>query len=1061
MKLTINEEFNSGVYYDLEEQLIDSFYKLSESELMSYYSDTIETGGGAIWILPNGKTIKLDLHSDFGSEVFYKFCKAYFKNYPEYSEDYSEDDFALEDCNDFNDHLSYALGWAKLNIGTFYDDRYYLVPPRQRMTNNQFRTLEAILEETSGDVDSLLVLPWVTTSVTYYFSKHTPKSIIKSLQKFYTSGVLEESKSLQGVRLYLGQDGEKLGGLFIETGKLLKQLWDDDDEHYDDINHFLSKLEYLLDVPDLDYKNNKYNFAFKKSTITPEIREIIDDLDYYLNELDYEVIEETTETANIEYEDDIQFAYKINENYLVETTERYNGMIFTDSPYTIRDYCVNRPDAYRILYDANIDMYMLCDASLHIHWDLVQQAFDLGYYSELKNDEDLDPVIREYVADRDLFNYTDLGVGGFYDGDDGMVEFGQYLMYAIWVPNGINEDEIDNSPSSDGYDDEFEFPAGSLFTRGLDLDLMKRCKLIELLRKAQPVISESILSESNGQEDLLTFIYENAPLQKEVYYNSTFILPDGRFVNICALNGPDYGEHEDFYGWLYDNGYNVYETDIVDRLGCIKLNIEYPYATCSSSIRPTSKQLRTLEKWMSELISQSSFQVQGCEDNIRNLTYPVAIGTKDYKIYDLKVTSPSEIIKAIQKSYSSGILESTVDKSLINKIKLAWCAETAHPAYASKWSAENPAIGQCLVTALIIQDELGGDIYDCKVGRSRHFYNVINGETVDLTFSQFPDGSEITDSRIRDRKQLLANKETKQRYELLKSRIGDNKVMKEQIKPNKPEYVELEFYDLPITVQSAMDWDGNYREKEISEDYTMRLAKNEAITVIIEDFIDETDIPNINDISDEDIEKFVVDNFDSLFDKYYDKFLNKFEDAAIEACEEDYGWDDYEADEHDDYADFLYDQWRDDQYESAVTITAKDALTENWDNTDTEFIDYVLNQFNEFLKTWPVSPYDRDSELADVDVLISRFLTKGLTDEKVQQVINDMEYYLDYSGVDLDDDVDLNHGSIWDWTDKYTHYLIVEQNFSEVLDTIGYDKAKELVNIWKSTDNDNSDFIIN
>lgn len=782
MKLVIKEEFDNEVYRDLEEKLIDAFYQLSETELLACHDSGTETGGGAIWILPDGKTIELDLHQDFGSEAFYRFCEAYFKEHSEYSEDYSADDFALEDAFEFNDHLSYALGWAKFNTGTFYDDRYYLVPPRQRMTNNQFRTLEAILEETSDGVDSLLVLPWVTSSVTYYFSKHTPKSIVKSLQKFYTSGILEESKSLQGVRLYLGQDGEKLGGLFIETGKLLKQLWDDDDEHYDDINHFLSKLEYLLDVPDLDYKNNKYNFAFKKSAITPEIREIIDDLDYYLNELDYEVIEETTETANIEYEDDIQFAYKINENYLVEATERYNGMIFTDSPYTIRDYCVNRPDAYRILYDANIDLYMLCDASLHIHWDLINQAYDLGFYSELKIDETLDEVVRDYIADRDLFNYTDIGCDGFYDNGDDCIEIGQYLMYAIWVPNGMNEDEIDNSPSSDGYDDEFEFPAGSLFTRGLDTDLMNKVDLINILRRSQP-----------------------------------------------------------------------------------------------------------------------------------------------------------------------------------------------------------------------------------------------------------------------------ANKETKQRYELLKSRIGDNKIMKEQIKPNKPEYVELEFCDLPITIQSSMDWNGDYREKEISKDYTMRLTKDNAITVIIEDFIDETDIPNINDISDEDIEKFVVDNFDSLFNKYYDKFLNKFEDDAIEECESDYGWDDYESDERDDYADFLYDQYRDDQYESAVTITAKDTLTENWDNNDTEFIDYVLNQFNEFLKTWPTKPYNRDSDFADVDTLISRFLTKGLTEEKVQQIINDMEYYLDYSGVELDDDVDLNKGSIWDWTDKYTHYLIVEQNFAEVLDTVGYEKAKELVLAWKQS----------
>ena len=68
-------------------------------------------------------------------------------------------------------------------------------------------------------------------------------------------------------------------------------------------------------------------------------------------------------------------------------------------------------------------------------------------------------------------------------------------------------------------------------------------------------------------------------------------------------------------------------------------------------------------------------------------------------------------------------------------------------AYVNKWTEQNPAAGQCLVTALAVQDEYGGDIYDCKVGRSRHFYNVVNDEIVDLTFNQFPEGSEIKDKR--------------------------------------------------------------------------------------------------------------------------------------------------------------------------------------------------------------------------------------------------------------------------------------------------------------------------
>ena len=753
----LSEEFDQAVYYDLEEKLIDLFYNLSEAEILSYYDEDIETGGGAVWILPDGKTIELDLHSDFCSEAFYRFCRAYFKEHPEYSEDYDENDFALEDAFEYNDRLVDYFDWVKYNSGTIYDERCYVCIP-QKITDKQYRVLENIIDESAENgCPDLLVLPQDSRQNKYYdLTIYSGRDIIKKIRNYYVSRVLEES------------------------------------------------------------------------------------------------------------------------------TERYNDMIFTDSPYTIRDYCVNRPDAYRILYDANIDLYMLCDASLYIHWNLIQQAFNLGYYSKLKNDEDLDPIIREYVASRDLFNYTNLGIDGYYEGDDGIVEFGQYLMYAIWVPNGMNEDEIDNSPSSDGYDDEFEFPAGSLFTRGLDTDLMSKVDLINILKRSQ----------------------------------------------------------------------------------------------------------------------------------------------------------------------SSKLTES-VSETFLAKLTSAWGKDTCHPAYVNKWTEQNPAAGQCLVTALAVQDEYGGDIYDCKVGRSRHFYNVVNDEIVDLTFNQFPEGSEIKDKRKRDRKQLLANKETKQRYELLKSKMGETKQMTEAFN-SKQNTVELEYVDLPITIQTSMDRNGQWNEREILKDFTLLVDKEDIITKIFEDCITDEDIlGDLKGFTDEAIKQFIRNNFEMLFDKYYDKLLDFYMDDAIEACEDDYSWDDYEADARDDYADFLYDQWCDSQFESVKEKSLKLTITEDWDNSDTEFIDYVLAQFEEFLSTWPVSPYDRDSDIADVDTLISRFLTKGLTEEKVQQVIDEMETYLDYSGIELDDEVDLNHGSLWDWTDKYTHYLIVEQNFAEVLDTVGYEKAKELVQAWK------------
>lgn len=119
------------------------------------------------------------------------------------------------------------------------------------------------------------------------------------------------------IRLFLGKDGEKIGGLFIETGKLLKRLYDEDNPTYDDINYYLGQLEVVMDVPDLDYKSNNYGFAFKTDFINEgAISSIIDDLNYYLNLVNYEIISEVISIMpnDIVHQDDIQIAYIIKES---------------------------------------------------------------------------------------------------------------------------------------------------------------------------------------------------------------------------------------------------------------------------------------------------------------------------------------------------------------------------------------------------------------------------------------------------------------------------------------------------------------------------------------------------------------------------------------------------------------------------------------------------------------------------------------------------------------------------------------------------------------------------
>lgn len=62
----------------------------------------------------------------------------------------------------------------------------------------------------------------------------------------------------------------------------------------------------------------------------------------------------------------------------------------------------------------------------------------------------------------------------------------------------------------------------------------------------------------------------------------------------------------------------------------------------------------------------------------------------------------------------------------------AWSLETA-----VQWRPENPALGQCNVTAAVICDLFGGEILRTRLPEVWHYYNRIEGRRVDFTDSQF------------------------------------------------------------------------------------------------------------------------------------------------------------------------------------------------------------------------------------------------------------------------------------------------------------------------------------
>ena len=125
-------------------------------------------------------------------------------------------------------------------------------------------------------------------------------------------------------------------------------------------------------------------------------------------------------------------------------------------------------------------------------------------------------------------------------------------------------------------------------------------------------------------------------------------------------------------------------------------------------------------------------------------------------------------------------------RKLKQLLKQSWNLETCSPGLRDKWTEENPSLGQCAITALIVNDFFGGKIMRCMASSGSHYYNIIDDELVDLTVEQFLGKIpqyEIGEERTRE--YLLGNKDTKNRYLLLNKNIQESIKEGNQIRNNR------------------------------------------------------------------------------------------------------------------------------------------------------------------------------------------------------------------------------------------------------------------------------------
>ncbi|WP_449474835.1 YunG family protein [Streptomyces abikoensis] len=108
-------------------------------------------------------------------------------------------------------------------------------------------------------------------------------------------------------------------------------------------------------------------------------------------------------------------------------------------------------------------------------------------------------------------------------------------------------------------------------------------------------------------------------------------------------------------------------------------------------------------------------------------------------------------------------------------VRSSWSADTTTPEYRPQWSPENPARDQCGVTALVLNDLLGGDLVrgEVRVGGVRtdfHWWNRLGeGVEIDLTREQFRPEEVVTGGVVISRPPEI--KRLREEYELLRARV--------------------------------------------------------------------------------------------------------------------------------------------------------------------------------------------------------------------------------------------------------------------------------------------------
>jgi hypothetical protein len=168
-----------------------------------------------------------------------------------------------------------------------------------------------------------------------------------------------------------------------------------------------------------------------------------------------------------------------------------DDMFITDYAGDIVNLLVNKQKEYRFLYDAQADLYMICDAFDYIHMDMVEEAFNDGWYNEQEyfcnaftggfNNR---AAYNSYFSHGlELMPIDDIGedelelISDNVDRDDDYIY--PWIYCFGFLPKGSKREQ---DLTQDGYNHKYEFDFGTVYTR--DFELIECKELYSALKRA-------------------------------------------------------------------------------------------------------------------------------------------------------------------------------------------------------------------------------------------------------------------------------------------------------------------------------------------------------------------------------------------------------------------------------------------------------------------------------------------------------------------------------------------------------------------------------------------------